>query len=770
MAVASTLVVPCSLDPGGKLAATLPEAVAQLGNAHQSRVFSELVDRVRFEPNVGQANSDVEFIGRTPAGTLLLRPSEAVLIGAAGVSRMHFVGGNPAAVSATGDQLPGRVNYLRGSTQDEWKTDVPTFGRVQFSGVYPGVDVMYHGEQGALEYDLIVAPGADAAQIALSFEGISPVRVESSSGDLLLGEARSQVRHRRPVAYQYDGVLEKLVGAGYVADPYDQTVRILLGEYDPLLPLIIDPLIYSTFLGGGGGDGGLGIAIDGSGHAYVTGQTFSPDYPVAGAAYQSVFGGAGPPAAGSRDAFVTKLAADGSTAIYSTYIGGKGSEHANAIALDGAGNAYITGPTSSPDFPASALPGVIASAEDSVFVTKLNASGSTLVYSALLGGSQNSSGNGIAVDSAGNAYVTGHITGTNFSAISAFQPIYGGSGDGFVAKLNSSGTQLEYASYLGGEFRDAALAIAVDSSGSAYITGETTSPNFPVAAAFQPTHANPFSQDAFVTKVASSGTLAYSTYFGGAGIDVARGVAVDGAGNAYVAGYTQSGNLPVAGTPLKASLTGTNGDGFVAKLNAMGSALVYSTYLGGSDGDLPRAIAVDGAGVAHVAGRTISADFPIVQPVQPTKLFAYDGFVAHLNPTGSALNFSTFIGSSGGTDVVAGIAVDAAGTDFLTGTAEAADFSVTDDPFQSIYGGGGADAFVAKLVPGGATPAGIPPPADFDGDGDTDLSLFRGSAGEWLTRGQPSAFLGLDGDIPVPCEFDGGGDTDRAVFRPSVGG
>jgi hypothetical protein len=606
------------------------------------------------------------------------------------VVRLKLVGSSSRAKPVGFEELPGKSNYFIGSDPSRWRTNVPLYGKVRYRQVYPGIDLVYYGNQGQLEYDWIVAPGADAGSIRMAVEGAGEMKADEG-GDVVVRVGEGEVRLKKPVVYQEGGSGRNEV-AGRFAIRDGSEIGFELGTYDRRRPLVIDPvLVYSTYHGGNGQDIGYGIAVDVAGNAYVTGETGSTDFPVASPRQ--------PASGGGMDAFVTKLNASGSALVYSTYHGGSGDDVGHGIAVDGAGNAYVTGETRSTNFPtASPRQPAFGGGTHDAFVTKLNASGSALVYSTYHGGNGVDRGKEIAVDGAGNAYVTGVTGSTDFPMANPLQPAYGGGADAFLTKLNASGSALVYSTYHGGSGGDLGHGIAVDPAGNAYVTGETSSTDFPTANPRQP--ASGGGMDAFVTKLNTSGSaLVYSTYHGGSGGDVGHGIAVDGAGNAYVTGETSSTNFPTA-SPRQPIFGGGLRDAFVTKLNALGSALVYSTYHGGSGGDLGHGIAVDPAGNAYVTGETTSTNFPTANPPQPAYGGGNDAFVTKLNALGSALVYSTYNGGSGG-DVGHGIAVDGAGNAYVTGYTGSPNFPMA-NPLQPAFGGGNTDAFVTKI--------GEPPP------------------------------------------------------------
>jgi hypothetical protein len=679
------------------------------------------------------------------------------------VFRLKLVHPNQNAAPSGGHELPGKANYLIGNDSRNWHTNIPTYAEVRYRNIYPGIDLVYYGKQGGkLEYDFIVAPGADPSVIGLDVRaGLasgqgrpqgSPLRV-TRDGDLVLGTQSGQVRILRPVVYQelepgagsqnpraknesrnlkfefrpstighrqlsidnrqsavdhqQSAIDNRQFREGRFTLDAENHVRFSLGGYDHTRPLVIDPvLVYSTYLGGAS-DQGKGIAVDSSGNAYVTGTTFSTTFPVVGP-YQSNN------KAQSGTAFVSKLNAAGSALVYSTYLGGSVSDHGNAIALDSAEDAYLTGSTCSSDFPTvSPLQAGLKGVCDG-FVAELSAAGSSLVYSTYLGGSGTNAsgtnlsdeGTGIAVDSSGAAYVTGGTWSTDFPTVNPIQG-YGGDEDAFLCKISANGSALVYSTYLGGSGQDGGSGIAVDSSGNAYVIGSTLSSDFPAVNAFQPANHTPMYGTAFVAKLNSAGSaLVYSTYLGGSTMELGAGIAVDTSGNAYLTGATWSTNFPTV-NPMQAANNSKYGgsNAFIAKMNPAGSALVYSTYLGGSGhlfnlapsggGDSAYGIAIDSAGVAFVAGLTGSLDFPTVNAVQSSNNSAdkFTTFVACLNAAGSALAYSTYLGGTGD-DQANGIAIDSSDDAYVTGTTTSTDFP-TVTPIQSSPAG----VFAAQISP-----------------------------------------------------------------------
>jgi len=680
-----------------------------------------------FEANHGQTDGRVKFLSRASGYTLFLTGDEAVLAlrgktaktpaakratvpggfplslkryldtshssretVTGGVLRMKLRKANAAAKVVGSDELAGTSNYFIGNDPAKWRANVPTYARVKYEGIYSGIDLVYYGNQRQLEYDFIVAPGADPHRIAFDIRGVKGIR-RDAHGELAFTVGDEEIRWHKPVVYQEKNGARHEIAARYAITDANR-VTFELAKYDARRTLYIDPLIYSTYLGGSGDDDGDGIAVDAAGSAYITGQTASIDFPTTNS-WQ-------PANAGSYDAFVVKLDPTGSTLVYSTYLGGSSVDYGYGIAVDSAGNAYVAGNTASTDFPTmNPLQAAIGGGLD-VFVAALNPSGSALIYSTYLGGSGDDLGLAIALDSSANAYVTGSTLSTDFPTSNPLQAANAGSNDAFVAEITPDGSTLVYSTYLGGSGQDYGNGIAVDSSGNVYVTGQTLSADFPTVNPFQST--NRGSSSAFVSKISAGGTaLVYSTYLGGSGYDLGYAIAVDSAGDAYATGSSSSTNFPTMNPIQRAN--GGDFDAFVTELNPTGSALVYSTYLGGKFEDDGYGIAVDSGGNVYLTGYTLSTNFPMQNAFQKRLAGAGDVFVSKLTSTGSALSYSSYLGGTGD-DSGAGIAVDSAGYAYVTGNTASSNFP-TKNPVQPTYGGGPNDAFVAKVDVRAATTA-----------------------------------------------------------------
>jgi Beta-propeller repeat len=663
----------------------------------------------RFEPNVGQANEQVRFLSRGPGYTMLMTGNGAALklgtlpqrergpgakparLAEQAVIGLTFEGANPDPVVTGNGRLAGVSNYLRGSDPDGWLTGVPNYSGVTYHELYDGVDLdWYANRAGELEFDLTLAPGVDPAGIRLSYTGAERLVVDRS-GALVLHVGGSQLRQAPPVVYQHvDGVRREVRGRYLVHG--DHRVGFRLGSYDTTRPLVIDPVLsYSTYLGGSGDEQGNVIVVDRDRNVYLTGNTTSIDFPTTPGAFDATHNG-------TLDAFVTKLDRTGSKLLYSTYLGGSGGDFdsGETIAVDRASNAYVTGVTQSSDFPTTpgALDTSLGGTEDG-YVAKLNRDGSKLLYSTYLGGSDEDGGFGITVDDDSHAYVTGFSRSSDFPTVRAFDSTLDGE-DAIVAKLNRNGSALSYSTYLGGSGDEEAGSIALDDDDNAHVTGFTGSSDFPTTArAFDSTLGG--TDDVFVTKLNRNGSaLRYSTYLGGSGSEsLSFGIAVDDDSHAYVTSRTFSSDFPTTARAFDSTLGGTD-DAFVTKLDRNGSALRYSTYLGGSGEERSFSITVDDDSHAYVIGRTLSGDFPTAEALDSGLGGAQDAFVTKLNAKGSALPFSTYLGG-GGIDQGVGIAVDSSPNAYVTGFAASSDFPTTPRAVDRTLAGP-QDAFVAKIT------------------------------------------------------------------------
>ena len=609
-------------------------------------------------------------------------------------------GAKKGSVGVGASPLKARLNRFRGARPEAWQTQLSLFERVSFASVYSGVDVVYYGNGSQLEYDFEVAPGADPRQIRMRITGAEAIKL-ADNGDMVLQTRGGEVRQHRPVAFQTVQGKRVEVEASYEISP-DKQVSIALASYRRDLPLIIDPVLsYATYLGGAGVDRAWAVAVDALGNAYVAGDTRSPSItnrlgqPFPGYVGGNDIGG---------DAFVAKVNADGSGLAWLTYLGGSAADGAYALALDGSGNVLVAGHTGSPDFPTTNAfqPKISGTHEPrssiyqpDAFVAKLSASGSQLLYSTFLGGSGDDEALGLAVDAAGFAYVTGQSSSTNFPTTVGGLANQGGD-DAFVAKISPSGSTLVYAVTFGGQSVDSGEGIAVDALGRAIVTGLTSSTNFPLVKPLQSTNAGGY--DAFVSRLTADGSgFDFSTLLGGTGSDYGIRIQLDTSGRPVVVGQTYSADLPV--TNSVQSALGGGSDAFVARLTADLSAFDLVTYLGGDGMDAAWDVALDGMDNIYVAGLVNSTNFPTADALRSTLSGFEDAFLTVLAADGTNLIFSTYFGGEDN-DEGYGLAVEPGGTAYLVGKT----FSTTNvisgtNVLQSDFGGGGSDAFVARFTP-----------------------------------------------------------------------
>jgi hypothetical protein len=697
---------------------------------------------LQFEVNQGQSEAEARFLARASGYNLLLAPGEAILALAPSISgavpvvvRLRFVGAAAEPELVGVDKLPGEVNYYLGQDQTQWRTAIPTYAQVMYRNLYPGIDLLFYGNQQQLEHDFLVAPGRDPGLISVQVEGADALAL-TEQGELLLATDAGQFRLRKPFIYQELEGVRRQINGGYALQGKQQ-FGFVLADYNSDLPLVIDPVLeYSTYFGGNGSDYAYDATTDAAGNLYITGATNSTDFPLMNPIQN--FGGGGikcpDDAAPYRlcyDAFVTKLNPEGTAVLYSTYIGWPGDDegygiavdaagnaymagyisvngeppledlfiyeyvlivkldptgasvwdafwgpsdsYAHAVTVDDAGNVYVTGQTTNDAFPVS--PNAVQASRLELidgFVSVVDPSGQNLLYSTFLGGSGDycgacySKGNAIAVDGEGMIYVTGQAAPSFPTTSNAFQREFDGFWMAFVAKIDptrAGAAGLRYATYLGGKLNEFGEGIALDAAGMVYVTGSTNSDDFPTTAgAYDRTcgsdgscnttsnivcdwtppgmpaicHADAKS-DVFVAKLdlsqSGSASLLYSTYVGGAGKEEGKAIGLDGTGNAYVTGYTVSPDFPLVNATQTA--IGGKSDAFVFKLSGDGSALGFSTFLGGSGDDYGQGIVAAANERAYVAGYTDSANFPTADPLRP-RAAEVEAFIARLDTHGSA--------------------------------------------------------------------------------------------------------------------------------------
>lgn len=700
----------------------------------QSAAFPDLP--LHFETLPGATDGELSFVARGRGCNFFITPTEAVLTlakhelpapssraerGRSGPGRVtqvrslryKFLGADTrATVSGAGGQ-PGRANYLLGNDPARWRTGQPVFSHVRVSHVYPGVDLVYYGNQQRIEYDFVVAPQADPSVIAVRITGADKMRVDEQ-GDLVLSLGRDEIRQPKPFLYQtVNGTRKEITGSYRLADRGTFTFDV--GEYDRDLPLVIDPVLsYATFFGGAGVDIAWDLALGPDGSIYVAGETMSAGLGSPGA-FQSTYRGGDV----GGDAFIAKFDSTGRTNIYFTYLGGKGDDAALALALDAAGNAYITGFTSSTNFPTtnplqtnlkgSPYPGIGAYPLEA-FVATLGTGGSNLIFSTYLGGSSDDEGIGIALDAAAAIYVTGFTTSTNFPTANTQRTNFNGGYDAFVTKLVPGGTNFVYSMYLGGASDDLGQGIAAD-DGLAYVTGLTLSTSFPNTNAVQPYLNNPDASatnhllgasDAFLTQISSDGSnFIYSTFLGGRNDDVSFRLTLDQDANVYLTGSTRSTDFPRTATNLFSSLSPSNllADVFVAKLNSGTTNWDYSVVFGGAGRDEAWDVAVGNDGHAHLIGVTFSTDFPTTNMLgflRATNSGGTDAFTAVIHSNGTDLVRSAYLGGSAN-DFGYAIRLDGNGNDFLAGRTFSADFPIPGLAYRTNFSGS-SDAFLAKIL------------------------------------------------------------------------
>jgi uncharacterized protein (TIGR03437 family) len=666
---------------------------------------------IAFEPNRGQ-QPGADFVARTGEFTVGLRPDRIRLDSRGSHITTVLAGARRSARPEAEQRLPGVVHYLGRFS------NVPTYGRVRYRGIYPGIDAVYYGKEGRLEYDFVLSAGADPRRIRLRYDGVLDLRLDES-GDLLA----DGLRQHRPVAYQEIAGVRREIPSRYVLN--GRTVRFEIGAYNGTRPLVIDPaLTWASYFSvpGAGGTLGEGIAVDSSGSIYLCGSVVDPDT--------------------GYDAYVAKLNADGTQVLFKTLFSpATYNSQAHWLAVDASGNLLVVGQGDS----STAFSSLLTNA----FIYKIDPTGTKLIYGGTFGGSTGDIANAVAVDSSGNAYVTGITGSPDFpvGGTGSIQTRFGGGNDGFLLKIDPTGTIL-FSTFLGGAGNDVGYSVAVDPAGNAYVAGNTASSNFPVSlSAYQSKLAG--GSDGFVTAFTASGGLLYSTYLGGSGDDIAYGIAADSSGAVFVTGETTSSDFPTV-SPAQAAFGGGKGDVFVAKLAAGGASLAYSTYWGGTGEEGAYAIAVDGTGSAYAIGFTGSTDLPVSNAFQATNQGAGNAVVLGLDPAGAAI-FSSYLGGSGNSstaDYGNAVAVSCASGLVAVGVTGSANFPATSSAAVKAFSGASLDGFVAKIGIGGT--AVIDSTGVVNGASLTAGPLAPGSVASILGTSLAGATVSVNGNaVPV---------------------
>jgi hypothetical protein len=618
---------------------------------------------------------------------------------------LKFVGANENVKLEGLEESEAKFSYFQGKDPQHWVSGARTYHKILYKNLYPHIDLILYVSQAKIKYEYRVKKGGSVKDIKIKYEGMKRLYL-NEKGKLEIETAEGVQRFEQSPCYQIvDGQRVELETTYEIEQ--DNNINYLsfnAGEYKRDREIIISsvdvvswasPLVYSTYLGGSEDDYGYGITADESGNVYITGYTESSNFPTTAGVYDTSFNGV-------YDVFVTKINPDGTSLVYSTYLGGEGNDHGYGIGIDDHGNAFVTGYTESDDFPTTkgAFDRTFNGGDVDGFVTKINPSGTGLDYSTYLGGGDMDYGEAIAVGAEGKVYVTGFTDSDNFpTTAGAYDTSFNGGsgyGDAFVTKLNSVGTSLNYSTYLGGTGNEGGSGIALDGSENAYVTGNTTSDDFPTST-YAYDHSQNGSVDAFITKIKYTGaSLTYSTYLGGSDRDFGKGIAVVGS-SAYVAGYTESDNFPTTSGAFDTSLGGQF-DGFITKIGTKGITLGYSTYLGGNDFDYCYGIDVDGSGRAYITGITESDDFPTTSGAYDTSLGgSNDSFITRLDSSGTGLDYSTYFGGSS-SDSGRGIVIDGHGNACVIGDTSSSDFPTTSGAVDTGYNGSN-DVFAVKINP-----------------------------------------------------------------------
>jgi len=661
-----------------------------------------------FVENHGQIHGPARYYVAGPGSVAYFEPTAVVLDrcpgadGGPGVAlRVDFPASRRPVTLTAGELRPVATHLYMGSDPSQWRSSVATYGEVRYHDVAPGADLVYKVEGGRLKYDVVIAAGADPAQVQLRYRGADRLEI-AADGGLEIHSPAGMLREDRPYLYQERDGQRVEVRGGYRRVSRD-VLGFWAGEHDPGLPLVVDPgLTWSSFLGGSANDYPFRVALATNGDIIVAGYTESDDYPVSSGAYQRTKNL-------GRDVMVTRMRADGTGIVWSTFLGGSGVDHALALAVDGSNNVFIAGNTQSTNFPVSSGAfRTTAGGGGDGFVAKLNSSGG-LVYSTYLGGLASDIVNGIAVDASGVVTVAGTTSSTNFPTTAGVVRRTLDSEDGFVTRLSSTGTQLVYSTLIGCPGSDQLLAVAVDGQGQATAVGRTNSTAFPTTPGVIEPGGDAF-WDGIVIRLNSTATAyVYATYLAGAGYDEPQAVALDGTGSAFVAGHTASPNFPISSSGYQRAKGGGSYDGFVVKLSPDARTLQYGTYLGGNAEEYLYGIALNAAGEAHVIGYGTSTNFPVTSGAHDSNPNGgYDAFVSRFSATGGALQYSSYLGG-GGLDCARSIALRSNGEAVVVGYTASTAFPVTGGSFDQSLSGGGTyyDGFVSVVATGGGGGGGV---------------------------------------------------------------
>lgn len=707
-----SIVLACALTGLGVVISSARQAAdAVQGSAAVRQSLRNLP--LSFVENRGQVDRSVSYYLRgqeastyfsSSGVTYSLSPRALDAASAAGVARpaarssagwavrQQFLGARTAAPQGE-DLAPGHVSYFKGAAA-QWATGLPTFFRVKYSSLWPGIDLVYSGATGQLQYDITVRPGADPSAVRLAYRGASGLRV-AASGGLTIETPAGSFAEDAPVAYQMIGGRKVQVDASFSlggpAAPLSYGFR--LGSYDATRPLVIDPtvVVFAGYIGGSDDEEGLGVAVDPSGYVYVSGQTGSTEatFPATVGPDLTYYS--------NTDAFICKVTPGGNNLVYCGYIGGNGWDRSRAVAADADGNAYVVGHTksSTSTFPVTVGPDITQNGNVDGFICKVNAQGTSLFYCGYIGGNLHDEAKAVTLDAAGDAYVTGGTSSpeSTFPVMGGPDLTQNGLSDAFIAEVNPQGSGLVFCGYIGGSSEDHGRGVGLDIQGNVFVDGDAASSQatFPVVGGLDPTYNG--AGDAFITKLDPTGqNILYSGYIGGSKFDEARGLAVDPAGHAFVAGPTESPDFPATVGP-DLTFNGVQ-DAFIARVNNSGGSLTYAGFIGGSGGESGWSVAIDRDDQAYVVGQTQSRDFPAVEGPDLTSNGSYDTFITKVDASGTALVYSGYIGGSG-RDLGRRVAVDAAGDAYIVGYTTSSNFP-TVGTLDASYNGK-EDAFVAKV-------------------------------------------------------------------------